>query len=66
SPRSLQQALNKKMVQIWNNHVFVDGEEVGPFKYDFSKDVNGNYSKYLGLDKDQLKKFAIQGNNKYD
>ncbi len=54
------------MVQIWNNHVFVDGEEVGPFKYDFSKDVNGNYSKYLELDKDQLKKFAIQGNNKYD
>jgi hypothetical protein len=53
------QPLTHKMVQIWDNHVFVDGEEVGPFKYDFSKDVNGNYSKYPGLDKDQLKKFAI-------
>jgi hypothetical protein len=60
------QPLNKKMVQIWNNHVFLDGEEVGQFKYDFSKDVNSNYSKYLGLDKDQLKKFNIQGKARYD
>lgn len=60
------QPVNKKMVQIWNNHVFVDGEEVGQFKYNFRKDVNGNYSKYLGLSDKKLRELGIQGKARYD
>lgn len=60
------QPLNHKMVQIWNNHVFVDGEEVGQFKYNFRKDVNENYSKYLGLSDKKLRELGIQGEARYD
>lgn len=53
------QLLNHKMVQIWDNHVFIDGEEVGTFKYSGLKDANGNYSKYLGLSDNTLKELDI-------
>lgn len=41
------QPLNKKMVQIWDNHIFIDGVEKGIFKYDFSKGYFYNHKQFL-------------------
>ena len=60
------QPLTHKMVQIWDNHVFLDGEEVGKFQYSGLKDANGNYSKYLGLNNSKLGELGIQGKARYD
>lgn len=41
------QPINKKMIQIWDDHIFVDGVEKGKFKYDFSKSYFENHKQLL-------------------
>lgn len=64
----IYQPLNRKMVQIWNNHVFIDGVEKGEFKFNYKKTILENYSQFLEkqtvdkiktLDYENLKSYII-------